>query len=269
MALTAPKKRKLVLIRLVFRVFDVIPLCDKCATMQVALSEIETFMCDYGAHHSLVIYPYMPLIIFDFDNCLAPGNSVGEDILLPLFDVIESDKSNDLTPSMRQEMRLDFWRKPLDYIVEKYKFSEHSKSASYAYFSQLSIAHPIEGYEDTHLVHAFEGVKLLVTSGFQKFQHSKIRQLGVEGAFEDIYYDDPGNPPRKGKAFYFDIIAKKYNTAPSEVWVIGDSEESEISAGNSLGMKTVQILRQGVKKSPKAQFHVSSLQEFLRLLQMS
>jgi putative hydrolase of the HAD superfamily len=125
LALTAPKKRKLVLIKLVFRVFGVIPLCDKYATMQVALSEIETFMCDYGAHHSLVIYPYMPLIIFDFDNCLAPGNSVGEDILLPLFDVIESDKSNDLTPSMRQEMRLDFWRKPLDYIVEKYKFSEH------------------------------------------------------------------------------------------------------------------------------------------------
>ncbi|MEE3271006.1 MAG: HAD hydrolase-like protein, partial [Pseudomonadota bacterium] len=45
---------------------------------------------------------------------------------------------------------------------------------------------------------------------------------------------------------------KKYNTAPSEVWVIGDSEESEISAGNSLGMKTVQILRPDVKKSPKA-----------------
>ena len=112
-------------------------------------------------------------------------------------------------------------------------------------------------------------MKLLVTSGFQKFQHSKIRQLGVEGAFEDIYYDDPGNPPRKGKAFYFDIIAKKYNTAPSEVWVIGDSEESEICAGNSLGMKTVQILRPGVKESPKAQFHVSSLHEFLRLLQMS
>ncbi|MFD3433574.1 MULTISPECIES: HAD family hydrolase [Alteromonas] len=50
---------------------------------------------------------------------------------------------------------------------------------------------------------------------------------------------------------------------------MGDSEESEISAGNSLGMKTVQILRPGVKKSPKAQFHVSSLQEFLSLVQMS
>ena len=56
MALTASKKRKLVLIRLGFRVFGVIPLCDKYATMQVALSEIETFMCDYGAHHLSLIH---------------------------------------------------------------------------------------------------------------------------------------------------------------------------------------------------------------------
>jgi|ETNmetMinimDraft_28_1059901.scaffolds.fasta_scaffold00914_3 putative hydrolase of the HAD superfamily len=55
MALTASKKRKLVLIRLVFRVFGFVPLCDKCATMQGALSEIETFKCAYDARHSLVI----------------------------------------------------------------------------------------------------------------------------------------------------------------------------------------------------------------------
>ncbi|WP_232368988.1 HAD hydrolase-like protein [Alteromonas sp. BL110] len=66
-----------------------------------------------------------------------------------------------------------------------------------------------------------------------------------------------------------DYTVEKYNSATNEVWVIGDSRESEISAGNSLGMKTVQILRTGVKKPLKAQFHVSSLQEFLILVQMS
>lgn len=63
--------------------------------------------------------------------------------------------------------------------------------------------------------------------------------MGVEGVFEDIYYDDLGNLFRKGKVFYFDIIVKKYNIVLSEVWVIGDSEELEISVGNSLGMKMV------------------------------
>ena len=121
----------------------------------------------------------MPLLIFDFERCLAPNNSVGEDILLPLFNVIESDKRNDLTPFLSQEMRLAFWRKPLDYMVEKYK------------------------------------------------------------------------------------------PATNEVWVIGDCDESEISADNSLGTKTIQILRTGVKKPLKAQLHVSSLQEFLSLVQMS
>ena len=99
--------------------------------------------------------------------------------MLPLFNAIESDKRNDLTPSFSQEMRLAVWRKPLDYMVEKYK------------------------------------------------------------------------------------------PATNEVWVIGDCEESEISADNSLGTKTVQILRTGVKKPLKAQFHVSSRQEFLSLVKMS
>jgi|TARA_X000001388_G_C2228217_1_gene121977 FMN phosphatase YigB (HAD superfamily) len=99
--------------------------------------------------------------------------------LLPLFNVIESDKRNDLTPFLSQEMRLAFWRKPLDYMVEKYK------------------------------------------------------------------------------------------PATNEVWVIGDCEETAISADNSLGTKTVQILRTGVKKPLKAQFHVSPRQEFLSLVQMS
>lgn len=121
----------------------------------------------------------MPLLIFDFERCLAPNNCVGEDILLPLFNAIESDKRNDLTPSLSQEIRLAFWSKPLDYMVEKYK------------------------------------------------------------------------------------------PATDEVWVIGDWEESKISAENSLGTKTVQLLRTGVKKPLKAQFHGSSLQKFLSLVQMS
>ncbi|MHC6647769.1 hypothetical protein ACYTPF_14440 [Alteromonas sp. HB246098] len=121
----------------------------------------------------------MPLLIFDFERCLAPNNSVGEGILLPLFNAIESEKRNDLTPFSSQEMRLALWRKPLDYMVKKYK------------------------------------------------------------------------------------------PATNEVWVIGDCEESEISADNSLGTKTVQILRTGVNKPLKAQLHVSSRQEFVSLVQMS
>ena len=99
--------------------------------------------------------------------------------MLPLFNVIESDKRNDLTPFLSQEMRLAFWRKPLDYMVEKYK------------------------------------------------------------------------------------------PATNEVWVIGDCEETAISADNSLGTKTVQILRTGVKQPLTAQVHVSPRQEFLSLVQMS
>ncbi len=210
----------------------------------------------------------MRIIIFDFDNCLVPGNAVGEDVLHPLFTLLENSE-NHLSAEQFAEMKADFWRKPLDYIAEKFKFSEKSTQAGLAYFRQLEAKGSIKGYADSQLVHTMPGTKYLVTSGFESFQRSKIAAAGLSDAFKDVFYDDPGEPPRKGKAFYFDIIAKAENLSPKDIWVIGDSAESEIAAGNSLGMRTVQILRPGVTKSDNARYHVSSLTEFQELMEQN
>ena len=78
-------------------------------------------------------------------------------------------------------------------------------------------------------------------------------------------FDDPGEPPRKGKGHYFALACDKYGVDPQDVWVIGDSAESEIAAGNALGMKTVQILRAGVERHASADYHVTGLHEFAKL----
>lgn len=43
--------------------------------------------------------------------------------------------------------------------------------------------------------------------------------------------------------------------------VVGDNPDSEIEAGNRLGIKTVQILRPGVPFGDSATYHVRSLSE--------
>jgi FMN phosphatase YigB (HAD superfamily) len=53
---------------------------------------------------------------------------------------------------------------------------------------------------------------------------------------------------------------------PEEVIVVGDNPDSEIEAGNRLGMKTVQILRPGVPRGSNATFYVNNLEELKSLL---
>jgi len=52
-----------------------------------------------------------------------------------------------------------------------------------------------------------------------------------------------------------------YQLHPADVLVVGDSFESEIDAGNRLGMRTVQILRDGVQRTDRAIYHITSLAE--------
>jgi putative hydrolase of the HAD superfamily len=48
--------------------------------------------------------------------------------------------------------------------------------------------------------------------------------------------------------------------------VVGDNPDSEIAAGNQLGITTIQILRPGVPVSPAATHQVRSLTELSRFL---
>jgi putative hydrolase of the HAD superfamily len=48
---------------------------------------------------------------------------------------------------------------------------------------------------------------------------------------------------------------------PQQVLVVGDNADSEIQAGNDLGMTTVQILRAGVPFGCNAVHHIHGLHE--------
>ena len=49
--------------------------------------------------------------------------------------------------------------------------------------------------------------------------------------------------------------------------MVGDNPDSEIEAGNRLGIKTVQILRPGVPRGDNATYYVQTLTELKAILQ--
>jgi HAD superfamily hydrolase (TIGR01549 family) len=79
--------------------------------------------------------------------------------------------------------------------------------------------------------------RFLVTSGFRRLQESKVRALGFADWFAGIYSDALDEPNRRGKHGIFQDILSAHGLGPDEVLVVGDNPDSEIEAGNRLGMK--------------------------------
>ncbi|WP_442941124.1 HAD hydrolase-like protein [Nostoc sp.] len=73
-------------------------------------------------------------------------------------------------------------------------------------------------------------------------------------------------PNRKGKQRIFECILDTYQLKPMQVLVLGDNSDSEILAGNRLGMRTVQTLRAGVPRADNATFYIYSFSELKELL---
>ncbi len=84
---------------------------------------------------------------------------------------------------------------------------------------------------------------------------------------------DPGPPGatvsgrRCGTASSFEQILADSGLSAGELLVVGDNPESEIAAGNRLGIMTIRTLRPGASDSPGATGHVDSIAGLKPLLQ--
>ena len=105
-----------------------------------------------------------------------------------------------------------------------------------------------------------------MTSGFRRLQESKIKALKLDSLFTAAYVDAIDEPGRLGKEALFQRILEEYQFSPAEVLIVGDSADSEIAAGNRLGINTVQTLRPGVPRANNATFYIDSLAELKELL---
>ena len=149
----------------------------------------------------------------------------------------------------------------------RYGFSREMLAAGWKIFAETIVETPMKGYEDIAFLRELPGQLYLVTSGFRRLQESKIRALGLDQVFAGIHVDAIDEADRKGKQGIFESILLTNKLKPEEVLVVGDNPDSEIEAGNRLGIKTVQILRPGVPRGDNATYYVQALTELKAILQ--
>lgn len=200
-------------------------------------------------------------IIFDLDNCLAAADEPGAQLLAPVFAAIRAANDGAFSEPTLRAAFADCWRTAFDAVAEEYHFTTAMRAAGWAAFSRIAVNTPMHGYGDLTVLKELPARRFLVTSGFRRLQESKVHALGFAAWFDAICIDAIDEPERKGKLGIFNELLTRHNLRSDEVLVVGDNPESEIEAGNRLGMRTIQILRPGVVRSEAASAHIRGLTE--------
>lgn len=199
-------------------------------------------------------------VIFDLDNCLVAANEPGEALFAPAFEAMRAHGE------LSAAAIADCWVHALDVVARKHGFSAAMLDAGWRAFRTLEVREPLRGYGDLDALATLPLARFLVTSGFRRLQESKIDALGVRALFAEVQVDAIDESPRRRKKERFADIAARHGFQPAEVLVIGDNADSELAAGRSLGMPTVQVLRPGVPRDENARWHVGNFGELSKLI---
>ena len=204
-------------------------------------------------------------VIFDLDNCLAAADEVGDALLEPMFAAVAGANNGTLSHQQLAHAFADCWRLPLDAVARKHGFSDEMLAAGWAAGKRIAVSNRMHGYGDLGVLAELDAHLFVVTSGFRTLQQSKIEALGLTN-IADVYIDAIDEPGRQGKEGIFREILAQYRFKPEAVLVVGDRPDSEIEAGNRLGIPTAQILRPGVARGTNATHYIHGLGELRRII---
>ncbi|MEL7121213.1 MAG: HAD hydrolase-like protein [Bacteroidota bacterium] len=207
------------------------------------------------------------MLILDLDDTIFQTNSMNPKIFDPAFSVIKAHYYSTQADTNAEQMILEMWEKPLDVVFAKYNtpeavIAEFYKKVGNVDFRELEI----KTFQDYKVIESLPQRKILVTTGLEELQWAKISALGIESDFESIKIDDPRSNPRRYKIDIFRQILQETGMLAEDIWVIGDNPESEIKAGNQLGMNTIQRKSKSKNISELADYVVDSFNEVIDIL---
>lgn len=100
----------------------------------------------------------------------------------------------------------------------------------------------------------------LITNGFEKTQHSKLKYSGLDKYFREVITSE-GSSSLKPNKDIFDYAFKKTGASPSESIMLGDSIEVDIIGAMNAGIDQVFINHLNIPIEVKPTYVVRSLKE--------
>lgn len=172
-------------------------------------------------------------LIFDLDDTIYATKSVVSDMYKDLFALLKPKVSETVFSNIQE----DILTTPFHIIADRYAIDRDLRDQGLKICLEMDFEGPMQTFADYKLTLNNSADRYLVTAGYIRLQKSKIRQLGIEKDFKEIFIPDP-YASELTKTDVFEQILNKYNYKPSDVLVIGDNAESEIAAAKELGIAT-------------------------------
>jgi FMN phosphatase YigB (HAD superfamily) len=205
-------------------------------------------------------------VVYDLDQTILPASAVPEESFFPIYDAIRAANKGQVPEAELEQALKKIRTAAIDVIAKEHNFSAEMEEAAKEAFLSNDYEFSLTPFEDFSVLKHIPGKRFLVTSGIPKMQQAKFDSLFEDGYFTEVFVDDLYDENRLGKKKIFQKIAHDYQLIPDLVWIVGDNPDSEITAGNELGMKTVQIIRPGVEQSDKASYVIASFYELNDLI---
>jgi putative hydrolase of the HAD superfamily len=100
----------------------------------------------------------------------------------------------------------------------------------------------------------------LITNGFEKTQHSKLKNAGLSGYFGEVITSERSNSLKPHKEI-FEYAFRKAGAEPAESIMLGDSIEVDIQGAINAGIDQVYINHLGIDPPIRPTYIVYSLKE--------
>ncbi|MBI2064543.1 MAG: HAD family hydrolase [Candidatus Yanofskybacteria bacterium] len=198
-------------------------------------------------------------MIFDLDMCILDTHTLAGSFFQPVLDALYS---SELPQDVKEKIQYQLWTTSLDDTMEMFSVSEDIAERMREAYRGIEVPDGIKTFGDEEFIRGLPVSKILVTTGYIKFQQTKIEKIGVADLFDEIIIDSLDyKEKRRGKKRIFEELLVKNGWNKDEVLVVGDNPRSELGAAKSLGIRTVQTLRPTIEKWEGADYHICSFNE--------
>lgn len=105
----------------------------------------------------------------------------------------------------------------------------------------------------------------LVTNGFEKVQHHKLKQSNLHTFFEQVITSEASNSLKPNKEI-FDYALSRSGAEKDESIMIGDNQNADIQGGINAGLDTIFVNHLQVAPQVKATYTIYHLKELENIL---
>src|SRR3989344_7059254 len=149
--------------------------------------------------------------------CILDTHTLAGSFFKPVLDALYN---SELSPGLKEKIQYQLWITSLDDTMEMFSVPENIAERMREAYRGIEVPDGIKTFGDEEFIRDLPVRKILVTTGYIKFQQTKIEKIGVAELFDEIIIDSLDYKEKRiGKKRIFEELLAKNGWSKDEVLV--------------------------------------------------